>query len=294
MLVNFSGIVSAIAESSHFQLALSAPAIEKNTILGPFFRLSPLQPEVIKSFFPGPRTIEENIVLRSQSALRMSLETLQKDLCYIVNAFIKGGEVSRGRMLDWFAYALNQNHKRRAMRVDEKTVSSDGFMMNITVALDVLCEPFMDSTFSKIDRIDIDYLRRKPRVDIKEETKLNADQNSSDDFYNVEVSGKSNFISEVFFLNLAAHHYGSEAINAKSKSLAKDIDHFEKTLVQIEGEREKVKDVCCTWALLMIKNLLIFNTESHAPCAVRGDGAEIYRSLGEVDRTEVYHPGCLI
>lgn len=240
LLVNFPAIVTAIAESPHFQMALSASAIEKTTILGPYFRLSPLQPEVVETFFPGARTIEKNLVIRSQSALRMSLETLQKDLCYIVNAFIKAGEVPRGRMLDWFAYALNQNHKRRAMRVDEKTVSSDGFMMNITVALDVLCEPFMDSTFSKVDRIDFDYLRRKPRLDIKEETKLNADQNSSDEFYASEVGGKSNFISEVFFLCLAAHHYGSEGMHSKLKSLDRDIKHFEKTLDQIEGEREKL------------------------------------------------------
>lgn len=243
MLLSFPPIVTAIAQSPHFQLALSAPSIEKNTILGPYFRLSPLQPEVTKAFFPTPRNMEKTTITTSQSAMRMSLQTHQKDLMYIVNAFIKGGEVSRGRMLDWFAYVVNQNHKRRAMRVDERAVSSDGFMMNVTVVLDVLCEPFMDASFSKVDRIDVEYLRRKPRIDIKEETKLNADQNASDAFYDTEIGGKSNFISEVFFLTLAAHHYGSEAMNAKLKGLDRDIKHFEKTIAQMEAERPKMANV---------------------------------------------------
>lgn len=52
-------------------------------------------------------------------------------------------------MLDWFALCVNVNHKRRAMQVDQKQVSSDGFLVNVTVCLDQLCEPFMDATFSK-------------------------------------------------------------------------------------------------------------------------------------------------
>ena len=59
--------------------------------------------------------------------------------------------------------------------------------------------PVMDAQFGKIDRIDADYLRRTPRVDIKEETKINADQNASDEFYSHKAEGSSNFISEIFF-----------------------------------------------------------------------------------------------
>ena len=142
-------------------------------------------------------------------------------------------------MLDWFALCVNANHKRRAMQVDQKTVSSDGFMINITVCLDQLCEPFMDATFSKIDRIDVNYLRRSPRIDIKDETKLNADQNTSDRFYSEKADGKSNFISEVFFLTLAAHHYGGEAANSKLNQLEKDLKRMEKHVEEIELDRHK-------------------------------------------------------
>lgn len=134
---------------------------------------------------------------------------------------------------------MNSNHKRRAIQVDPKEVASDGFMMNITVILDHLCEPFMDSTFSKVDRIDVGYFRRNPRVDIKEETKLNADQAESDEFYSQKVDGTTNFITDIFFLTLAAHHYGSEATNAKLKNLDKDIKFYEKHLKTLEAERPK-------------------------------------------------------
>jgi ubiquitin conjugation factor E4 B len=107
----------------------------------------------------------------------------------------------------------------------------------------VLCEPFIDTTFSKVSRIDVNYLRRSPRVEIKDETKLNADQAASDKFYEAKLEGASNFISEVFFLNLAAHHYGSEATNGKLKTLEKDIKYFQKQMVQIEAERQKFVNV---------------------------------------------------
>lgn len=169
----------------------------------------------------------------------MTLATHQADLLDIVNHMVKSGEEPKAKTLDWFALCVNLNHKRRAMQVDQKTVSTDGFMINVTTCLDQLCEPFMDATFSKIDRIDVNYLRRSPRVDIKEETKLNADQNTSDRFYSNRAEGTSNFISEIFFLTLAAHHYGSEAANSTLSHLEKDLKRFEKRIEEIELERHK-------------------------------------------------------
>ena len=167
----------------------------------------------------------------------MTLSNHQGDLLEIVNRIIKTGKEPRERMLDWFARTCNLNHKRRALQVDEKAVSPDGMMVNITICLDQLCEPFMDSSFTKIDRIDIDYLRRNPRVDISDETKINADQHASDKFYGQEAEGNNNFISEVFFLALAAHHYGTEAANSTLSSLEKELRRLKKHLDEIESDR---------------------------------------------------------
>jgi len=221
-------------------MAQSAKGIEKHTILGPFFRISPLQPEVTESYFQAPRTMDSRAVKLAQDSLRATLSNHQLDLRNIINAFIRASPKTRNKVLDWFAHIMNVNHKRRAIQVDPNEVSSDGFLMNVTVVLDCLCEPFMDSTFSKIGRIDVDYFRRNPRVDIKEETKMNADQSQSDAFYAKKADGESNFITEIFFLTLAAHHYGSEATNAKMESLDKDIKFFMKNIARMEAERPKL------------------------------------------------------
>jgi ubiquitin conjugation factor E4 B len=180
-------------------------------------------------------------VQTSQEALRLTLQTHQRDLLDIINHFVRAGPTAKEKTLDWFAYIVNSNHKRRALQPDAKSLSSDGFLMNVTVVLDGLCEPFMDTTFSKISKIDVDYLRRNPRVDIKEETKLNADQNASDEYYETTVDGTSNFISEIFFLTLAAHHYGSEATNGMLKSLEKEIKYLVGKLAELEAELPKVR-----------------------------------------------------
>jgi len=213
--------------------------IENETILGPFFRISPLQGDVATNYFSSPKTRDKGYIANSQNALRMSLQAHQTDLLDIVNHIIRGSKEAREKILDWFATCVNTNHKRGGYQVDPATISSDGFMVNVTVCLDQLCEPFMDATFSKIDRIDVEYLRRKPRIDIKEETKINADQHASDEYYSVELDGQSNFISEVFFLTLAAHHYGSEATNAKLIQLEKDLKWMEKQVALIEADRPK-------------------------------------------------------
>ncbi|KAI9170938.1 Ubiquitin conjugation factor E4 [Paramyrothecium foliicola] len=236
----FPVLISNLAKHPCFNMAQSAPGIEKHTLLGPFFRLSPLQPEVVKSYFPGPRTLDKTRILNAQESLRMVLRTHQDDLFIIANAFIRAGPETRNRTLDWFAYIMNTNHKRRAMRVDPRTVASDGFMMNITTILDRFCEPFMDNDFSKVDKIDIRYFKRQPRIDIKDETKINADQTAADKFYAEKEEGESNFISEAFFLALAAHHYGSEASNSQLKNLDDEIKYLEKHIKLMEAERHKV------------------------------------------------------
>jgi ubiquitin conjugation factor E4 B len=239
IFVRFPPLVAALAQSETFLPAnIEAQHIETHSFLGPFFRLSPMQAEVAMNYFSGSSAVDKGLIANAQRAVRMTLQTHQEELLDITNTFIKNKE-SREKMLDWLALTVNKNHKRRAMQVDRKAVSSDGFMVNVTVILDRLCEPFMDATFSKIDRIDIDYLRRSPRVDIQDETKINADQKTSDDFYSTKASGTNNFISEIFFLTVAAHHYGLEAANTKLSTLQKDVKWLEKELVKLEPERPK-------------------------------------------------------
>ncbi|KAL4781217.1 ubiquitin elongating factor core-domain-containing protein [Aspergillus varians] len=238
-LVRHSAIASAITESSIFNESRDPASFEKDTLLGPWFSLSPLQGSSTMSFFSSPKTRDQGYILNAQRSLRMVQELISHDHLDIINHMIRASADARNRVLDWFGAALNINHKRRAMQVDPNTVSSDGFMFNLTTCLDHLCQPFMDANFTKIDRIDIEYLHRNPRVDMRDETKINADQHASDAFYAKQSEGTSNFITEIFFLTVAAHHYGSESLTSKLETLDKDLKHMESTLAKLEAERHK-------------------------------------------------------
>jgi Ubiquitin fusion degradation protein 2 len=197
-LVRHGSIAAAITESSIFNNTKDPAVFEKATLLGPWFRLSPLQANVTLSYFSSPKTRDQAYISNAQRSLRMTQHMLSSDLLDVVNHLIRASKEARDRVLDWFATAMNINHKRRAMQVDPAQVSSDGFMFNITTCLDQLCEPFMDAAFTKIDRVDADYLHRDSRVDMRDETKINADQHASDAFYSKRVEGTSNFITEIF------------------------------------------------------------------------------------------------
>ncbi|KIW05430.1 uncharacterized protein PV09_03940 [Verruconis gallopava] len=213
--------------------------IETDTLLGPYFGLSPLQGEVAVNYFMGAQAGNESYIRTSQNALQLTLRAHQEELFDITNCIIKSSKAPRERLLDWFAMIVNKNHKRRAIHVDENTVSSDGFMINVTAILDRLCEPFMDTTYAKVDRIDANYFRRSPRVAIDDETKINADQKTSSAFWADPAVGENNFISEIFFLTVAAHHYGTEAANTKLSQLKREIKHLEGQIARFEAERSK-------------------------------------------------------
>ncbi|KAK3714190.1 Ubiquitin conjugation factor E4 [Vermiconidia calcicola] len=239
-LLRFPKIVDAVTQSSMWMPESIEPQdIETKTLLGPFFRLSPMQLEVAQSYFSSPKTRDRGFIANAQNAVRMTLRTHQAELFQMADTIVRSGPAQRERILNWFALCVNKNHKKRAMRVDYKTVSSDGFMVNITTVLDQLCEPFMDARFSKIDRIDVNYLRRNPRVDISDETKINADQKQADEFYANKADGTSNFISEIFFLTVAAHHYGTEAAQTRTATMQKSAKRMEKDLEQFEADRAK-------------------------------------------------------
>lgn len=239
-LVRFQPLAVAITEASSFVgKEIPAAELEVKTLLGPYFQISPLQAEVTKQYFSSPKTMDSGRAREAQRSLRLTLQTHQKDLLDITNQLIRASPEARERVLDWFAVVVNTNHKRRALRVDKSTVSSDGFMINVTTCLDQLCEPFMDATFSKIHRIEVEYLQRHPRVNVKDETKINADQEASDAFYGRTLEGKNNFISEIFFLTVAAHHYGSEAANSMLRELEKDLKYMQKQVDQFETDRHR-------------------------------------------------------
>ncbi|KAI5291833.1 hypothetical protein KEM54_005691 [Ascosphaera aggregata] len=234
-LVRVPKLAIAITHCQSFnQPNIEANMLEYDTLLGPFFGISPLQGEQPIATFAMAKSLSKEHIRAGQASIRMLQQSHASELFDVINHLLRASKSSRDKVLDWFASAINKNHKRRAMRVDHNLVASHGFMLNITTVLDLLCEPFMDARFSKIDKIEAEYLRRKSRLLVRDETKLNADQKTADEFYSHTVGGTSPFISELFFLTVAAHHYGSAGISH-------DLDHIQKQMRYLKQDIERLE-----------------------------------------------------
>ena len=242
LYTKFPVLLGNLAKHPSFSADVPARQIEEHTLLGPFFKLSPLADEVLDVYFPTPRVMDQGSVGRAQDATRQIVAGIQNDLYNIVGAFVRVGKETRGLVLDWFAQVANKNHKRRALQVDSRQVATDGFMLNVTAVLDRLCQPVTeDKNFAKVGNIDINYFRQKPRVDISDETKLNADQAASDAFYATKAAGEPGFVSELFFLTLASHHYGLEGAIAKLKTLEREIKAVQRGVAQLEEQQVRMR-----------------------------------------------------
>ncbi|KAJ5907758.1 hypothetical protein N7495_000440 [Penicillium taxi] len=248
-LVRYPSIANAITEASLFLNASSASLYETDaieferlTLLGTFFALSPLHDHVVNQSFGHASSRNPAYLEQTYTGMRMSQNRFNEQIFDIINHLLRASTKARDRVLDWFAKAVNINHKRRAMQFDQVKVSSDGFMLSLTSCLDRLCEPFIDAAFSKVDTIDPGYLRRNSRVNMRDETKINADLEASNAFFSKQVDGKSSFNTELFFLTAAAHHYGSGSLMSKLEQLEKDIHQIGAHIARLDLERPRWSD----------------------------------------------------
>ncbi|KAK9466349.1 ubiquitin elongating factor core-domain-containing protein [Lipomyces arxii] len=238
MLISLKPVAAALAAMPSFLPPdVTAVTIELNTVLGPFFKISPVDSKVAGVYFSNPKERTASDIKSAISGLRTELGWIQDELSFIVDKIVRASTESRERMLQFLAKTVNLNHKRRALQIVPGTVSSDAFMLNVTAVLNRLCEPFVDATFSKLDKIDPLYYKKSDRIDIKEEVKLDADQQSFDKYIAERVDGTPNFISEVFFLNVASHYYGLGGAMHIQTQLANDIKDMEKHLQRLEEEQ---------------------------------------------------------
>ncbi|KAF8459134.1 ubiquitin elongating factor core-domain-containing protein [Terfezia claveryi] len=239
-IVGIKSLATLLIKSSTFLPPdTEAQTMETGTLLGPYFRLSPLQSRTTDLYFSGVKARTATALSDATLALRMTLQTTQDQLFHIINTLIRVSPETRSKVLDWFAKIVNLNTKRTALQVDPATVASDGFMLNVTAVLTRLCEPFMDTSYSKIGKVEVEYLRRNSRLNIVLETKLNADEHASETYYSTKLDGVSNFISEVFFLTVAAHHYGLGATEVLHDDLAKRLQELENHVEQLQHDRDR-------------------------------------------------------
>lgn len=257
----------------------TASDIEYISILGPYLRLTPMQTKISEIYFSNISQRSQEDITGSVNSLKLVMRTLQNQLFFMINTIIRTSPKCKEKMLQYFAKVLELNKKRKALNVDPKSISTDGYIVNITNIINSFSEPFIDVNYMKIDKIDVNYFKKKPRVSIIEETMLNADKKASEAFYKDEIEDSPNFISEIFFLNVAYHYYGlgaamfnHEHIMKRISDLQKQYDilesqksHWTKTahasildanMKQLHLQIDKMKSICYCFDAMLLDNVL--------------------------------------
>nr|KIR85337.1 ubiquitin-conjugation factor E4 B [Cryptococcus tetragattii IND107] len=219
---------------------VTAPKLEWQSLLGPLTRLNVFPrefPEIWKTYFSNPTERKKEDIDANKSNLRFTLGSLHSSLFNVYNSIVRASPDAREGVLDFFTLALRLNEKRAGMRVDPRTVSSDGYMINLQVVLLKLFEPVMDARFSKIDKVDPEYYKSSKRIDISEETKIRGAKEEADAYFGsaMDVDTKPNFISDLFFLLNSYLHLGVVKTISTRIRAEKNLSEMEKELKRIEA-----------------------------------------------------------
>lgn len=213
---------------------------ENRTLLGPLLRLSPLLETVSKYYFT------ENVSNISKVQLNSTYESLQNEykvvsdrIFFIVDKLIRGSVQSRQDLLNWFGELVNLSHLRRGSHADLSKLPSDGIMLNISLIFIRLSLPFLEyPTYSKLDKIDIDYFGDSSLISISEESRVNSSIQEAGEYYqNKENSSPPNFISDCFYLTLTYLHYGIGGIYNHHDRLKNQIKQMAARVEMIENNQ---------------------------------------------------------
>ena len=212
-------------------LRRSGPGLEKHTLLGLCLRVG-----IPKN---NPAFSSTNILRQSLAAVegatnqqRGQLRVYQTACNQLIMNLIKGGAVSRGRVMDWFRDALLVNVGAAATRPDPSKVSSQSLLLNLSVVLMKLCDPFMNVE-AKHALIDTGFLSSPSAhggvfittgdwaVERLGESEDGENANESMDEYNP----KNAFIPHVFFFTARSLHFGLASLLSQHDNLLRSIGH---------------------------------------------------------------------
>ena len=121
----------------------------------------------------------------------------------LVSKLLRSSPESRDRTLLFFYHVANLNQGRTKMHVDRRQIGSDGLILNCLAVLLKLSEPIMDgpagtSQGSRMLQIDSEYFVKGTRLDVANETRLNAGKEEIDEAEKTKDKGACLF-SLVFF-----------------------------------------------------------------------------------------------
>ncbi|CAG8442490.1 7451_t:CDS:10 [Scutellospora calospora] len=220
----------------------TARIFEVGSLLGPFCRLSAFptdEPTIAESYFANVQARRQADIDSAMTSLRGAIRGVQHSIFKIFNNIVRSSPSAREAVLGYFAEVIRLNERRAQMQVDPTQVGTDGFLTNLTSVLLHFADPIMDLRNPKIDRIDVDYFRKSNRIDVSRETKIKANQQEADAYFSLvdESTSAPNFISEIFFLTIAMHHYGPLHCYENYNNFLRDLSELQKQYDRIRADQ---------------------------------------------------------
>ncbi|CAO1625779.1 unnamed protein product [Sympodiomycopsis kandeliae] len=213
-LADNKAIAAAIVNLPNFNPEnTTEPRMELDSVLGPLLRLnvfSDVSPILTQQYFSNPESRSAAEKESNVRSLQLALGLVHQLHFRLYNSLVRSSPAGREQVLRYWGRIAELNRRRGAMRVRRDKVGTDGFTVNTWETLQRFAEPFMDATFSKIDKIDPEYLRRQKRFDASSLTRINASEPEANKWAEEapESDQAPNFITEIFFLLLRLTNLG--------------------------------------------------------------------------------------
>ena len=223
-------------------------AMEGSSVIGGFLWVSPIpdifptQPDVRLQCFSGlgdltPRRHVE--IANNVTSLQLTMRRVHERQHRLVLGFLRSGD-TREAMLQWFAETLRRNLGRSKLQINPILTASHGFMLNLSMVLLMLCEPFLEGGKGR-EKIEWDYLVQG-RLDNAEETKCIEADGAAGSSGAMATEGKLgseprkfHFICECFFLTLKALQLGSMKVVRESLETIKEVQRRNRRLKELQA-----------------------------------------------------------
>ncbi|KAL8471662.1 hypothetical protein ACS0TY_029065 [Phlomoides rotata] len=202
LLVNYP--VGAKALVSHpwwipKSVYMNGRVIEMTSILGPFFHVSALpdhymfksEPEIGQQCFSEASTRRPADLLSSFTTIKTVMNNLYDGLAEVLRVLLKN-TITRENVLEYLGEVINKNSSRAQIQVDPLSCASSGMFVNLSAIMIRLCEPFLDASLSKRDKIDPKYVFYSNRLEMRGLTALHASSEEVSEWFDHNIAKVDN------------------------------------------------------------------------------------------------------
>mmetsp|Transcript_15642 Transcript_15642/g.35869 ORF Transcript_15642/g.35869 Transcript_15642/m.35869 type:complete len:775 (+) Transcript_15642:1-2325(+) len=224
----FFRLMQAMNRNNTGYLKRSGPALEKETILGLVLRLGcPREHPSVTSAFPSVIASLDSVE-KAADHQRRQLMVYQEACNQFIRSLVTAGADARKKVMQWFIDALVVNVGATAMRPDSSKVSKPTTLINISVVLLKLCEPFMNNE-SKSALINPGFVSSPPDHGGVYETAGDSAVprlgESDEEHQPGPYNPKNTFIPQCFFFAARSLHLGFVPLSSFHHNLLRQINH---------------------------------------------------------------------